>query len=112
MSFFSAVIFFIFYKKYTEKFDDQKLWFIFSIISIILLPAAFYYSTFADRIAIYFIPLQLVVLSRIPVLIRSPYNRTIFIFGVICMYVTTLYVWLNFGNYSSFWLPYGNALFL
>ena len=110
MSFLAAVVFFIFYKKYKKSFNDGKLWFIFSVVSIILLPLAFSYSTFVDRIAIYFLPLQLVVFSRIPILIESAYNRTLFIFGVIFIYVSTLFVWLNFGNFSSYWLPYQNII--
>ena len=110
MNFFAAVVFFIFYKKYKKNFNDRKLWLIFSVVSIILLPLAFSYSTFVDRIAIYFLPLQLVVFSRIPILIESSYNRTLFIFGVIFIYVSALFVWLNFGNFSSFWLPYQNVL--
>mgnify|MGYP006417331895 FL=1 len=110
MNFFAAVVFFIFYKKYKKNFNDRKLWLIFSVVSIILLPLAFSYSTFVDRIAIYFLPIQLVVFSRIPILIESSYNRTLFIFGVIFIYVSALFVWLNFGNFSSFWLPYQNVL--
>ena len=111
MNFFAAVVFFIFYKKYKKNFNDRKLWLIFSVVSIILLPLAFSYSTFVDRIAIYFLPLQLVVFSRVPILMESPYNRTIFILGVILIYFSALFVWLNFGNFSSFWLPYQNVLF-
>ena len=110
MNFFAAVVFFIFYKKYKKNFNDRKLWLIFSVVSIILLPLAFSYSTFVDRIAIYFLPLQLVVFSRVPILMESPYNRTIFILGVILIYFSALFVWLNFGNFSSFWLPYQNVL--
>jgi hypothetical protein len=110
MNFFAAVLFFIFYKKYKEIFNDGKLWVIFSIVSIVLLPITFQYSTFIDRIAIYFLPIQLVVFSRIPVLIGSPYNRTIFILGAILIYFSALFVWLNFGNFSSYWTPYQNIL--
>ena len=110
MSSFAATIFFIFYKKFKGEFNDERLWLIFSIVSIVLLPIAFFYSTFVDRVAIYFLPIQLVVFSRIPILIESSYNRTLFIFGVIFIYVSTLFVWLNFGNFSSYWLPYQNII--
>jgi hypothetical protein len=112
MNFFSVIIFFSFWEKYKRKFTDEKLWLIFSIVSIILLPISFYYSTFADRVAIYFIPLQLIILSRVPVLIESAYNRTIFILSTMAVYFATLFVWLFFGNFSSHWLPYQNLLLL
>ena len=111
MSFVTALIFFIYREKFKKRFHDEKLWFIFSVISIILLPASYFYSTFSDRIAIYFLPLQLVVLSRIPVLIESAYNRTVFILYAAVIYISALYVWLIFGNHSNKWLPYQNILF-
>jgi hypothetical protein len=111
MSFVAALIFFIYRKKFRKRFHDEKLWFIFSVVSIILLPASYFYSTFSDRIAIYFLPLQLVILSRIPMLIESTYNRTIFILYTAIIYISALYVWLIFGTHSNKWLPYQNILF-
>ncbi len=112
MGFVSAIIFFIFRKKFKEKFYDENLWLIFSIVSILLFLLSFFYSTFADRIAIYFIPLQLVIYSRIPILIKSTYNRTVFILCFALIYTSTLFVWLNFGSFSGHWLPYQNLLTL
>jgi hypothetical protein len=106
----SAIIFFLYRKEFKKKFNDERLWFIFSVISIVLLPIVVFYSTLIDRIAIYFIPLQLVVLSRIPVLIKSNLNRLIFILSIVVIYALSLFVWLNFGNYSTEWLPYRNML--
>lgn len=111
MSFVSAIIFFIYRDKFKKKFGDEKLWLIFSLVSIALLPASYFYSTFTDRIAIFFIPLQIAVLSRVPVLIGSVYNRTIFVVSTVVVYISALYVWLNFGNHSNNWLPYQNILF-
>ncbi len=111
MSFVAAMIFFIFRDKFKKKFHDEKLWFMFSLMSIVLLPASYFYSTFSDRVAIYFLPLQLVILSRIPVLIESTYNRTIFVTSTIIVYTSAMFVWLTFGNHSNKWLPYQNILF-
>jgi len=111
MGFVVAVIFFIYKDKFKDRFYDYNLWFMFSLVSIILLPVTYFYSTFSDRLAIYFIPLQLVVLARIPVLIESAYNRTIFVVGVVVIYTSALYVWLFFGNHSAHWTPYQNILF-
>jgi hypothetical protein len=106
----SAIIFFIYREKFKKTFHDEKLWFFVSVVSILMFPLAFYYSTFADRIAIYFLPLQMVVLSRIPILIASRYYRTLFVLGVLLLYTAALFVWLNFGNFSRLWLPYQNFL--
>ena len=110
MGFVSAIIFFAFRGKFKEKFYDEKLWLIFSVISVVLFPASYFYTTFIDRITIFFLPLQLVVLSRIPILIQSKFNREIFILGVLVVYSSALFVWLNFGNHSNEWLPYQNIL--
>ncbi len=107
----SAIVFFIFRKEFKRKFHDEKLWFIFSIMSILALPLSFFYSTFLDRIVIYMLPIQLVVLTRVAVLIKSEYNRTIFVVVTVCAYASLLFVWLNFGKFSSYWLPYKNILF-
>lgn len=111
MSFVTAMIFFIYRDEIKKRFYDEKLWFMFSLVSIVLLPASYFYSTFTDRLAIYFLPLQLVVLSRIPVLIESTYNRTIFVTSTIIVYTSAMFVWLTFGNHSNKWLPYQNILF-
>ena len=107
----AGVIYLIYRDNFKSVYYDYKLWFVFSIISIILLPAAFVLSTFVDRIAIYFIPLQLVVFSRVPTLIESVYYRTIFVIFVIFLYAFSLFVWLNFGLFSNHWLDYGSILF-
>ena len=112
MTFLSSMIFLIFGRKYREKFDDYKLWFIFSIIGLAKFPAAYFYSMVADRFAVYFLGIQLVALSRVPVLIESIYNRTIFVIGAAVIYAASLFVWLIFGKHASFWLPYQNILFL
>ena len=110
MSTFAGIIFFIFRKRFKGTFHDENLWLIFSLVSIALLPLAFFYSTFIDRIAIFFIPLQLVIFSRVPMLIYSTYYRTIFIVATITLYVCVLFVWLNFANHAYLWVPYKNIL--
>jgi len=107
----AAVTFLFFRKKWVKKYDDTSLWMIFSIISIIMLPLTFVSSTTVDRFALYFIPLQLLVFSRVPVLIEDIYQRTLFVLVVLLVYTGVLYIWLNFGSYSSHWLPYQNYLF-
>ena len=110
VNFLSAILFFIYREEFKRKFHDEKLWFIFSLLSILMFPAAFFYSTLVDRVVIYLMPLQLVIASRVVVLITSKYNRTLFVFMVIIMYSSILFTWLNFGNFSSYWLPYQNIL--
>jgi len=112
MNFIPAVIFFIYRRKFREEYHDEKLWLIFSVASIAMFPIAFYYSTFIDRIAIYFIPIQMVIFSRVITLVKSKYERSILFVLIFFLYFSALFVWLNFGNFSSFWLPYQNILLI
>ena len=107
----SSIVFLYFRKLWAERYSDKRLWMIFSFTSIIMFPLAFVSSTFIDRIALYLLPMQIVILSRTPILITSTYNRTLFILSVLFLYICVLFVWLNFGQFSSHWLPYQNLLF-
>jgi len=111
MNVFAALVFLYFRKRWAERYSDGRLWMIFSIISLVMLPLTFVISTTIDRMALYFLPMQLVIFSRTPLLIASTYNRTIFILSILFFYIATLFVWLNFGGYSTYWLPYRNLLF-
>jgi len=106
----SAIVFLYFRKLWSEQYNDSGLWMIFSITSLIMFPLAFVSSTFVDRMALYFLPMQFVILSRTPILIKSAYNRTLFILVVLSLYIGVLFVWLNFGQFSRYWLPYQNIL--
>ena len=105
-----ALIMIMYRDKFRERFDDTRLWLILSLMAILLIPASYYISTVADRIAIYSTPLQLIVLSRFPVLIQSINLRTLFVIVVITMYLLSMVVWLNYGIHASGWMPYENFI--
>ncbi len=107
----SSIVFLYFRKLWAKRYSDSGLWMIFSVTTLIMFPLAFVSSTFVDRMALYLLPMQVVILSRIPILITSTYNRTLFILSVLFLYIGVLFVWLNFGQFSSHWLPYQNVLF-
>jgi len=107
----ASVVFIIFRKEWAKRYSDTSLWMIFSVVSIIMLPLTIVSSTTVDRLALYFIPMQMIVLSRVPGLILNTYNRTIFILSVVLIYIGVLFVWLNYGTHASAWLPYRNILF-
>jgi len=111
MNVFSGTLFLFFRKRWAKKFNDASLWFMCSIISVIMLPLTLVMSTTIDRMALYFIPMQLIVLSRLPILIINTYNRTLFIFIVLALYIGSMYVFLNFATAVPFWVPYHNILF-
>jgi len=107
----SALVFLYFRKSWAERYSDTRLWMIFSVISLIMFPLTFVVSTFVDRMALYFITMQLVIFARTPLFIKNTYNRTLFILTILFVYTGALFVWLNFGQHSANWIPYHNILF-
>ena len=69
-------------------------------------------STAVDRIALYMLPIQLVVFSFLPEFFgkRGALQQWIVI-GVVLYFLVVLLVWLNFSPYSIYWQPYKNILF-
>jgi hypothetical protein len=102
-----ALILLLFHKKLilsTER--ERRLWIIMALLSLACIPLVFVASTAADRIALYFIPLQLYVYSNIHRLFPDRMFRTVAVLAVIFGYGTVLWVWLTFGSFSFAWLPY------
>jgi hypothetical protein len=64
-------------------------------------------STAVDRVALYWIPLQLFVLSRLPNALGQPDGRNaLLVYAVVGYSAMVLFVWLFFADYSTYWLPY------
>lgn len=88
---------------------EANLWRWFSIISIVLFIAAIATpaTTAVDRIALYMLPLQLVVFSYLPDALgrRGRQNNGLALF-ILLYYAAVLFVWLNYAMNSRYWLPY------
>jgi hypothetical protein len=64
-------------------------------------------STAVDRLALYWIPLQLFVLSRLPDAIgRNNGVALVWVFGVVTYSGAVHLVWLFFATHASSWIPY------
>jgi hypothetical protein len=64
-------------------------------------------STAVDRVALYWIPLQLFVLSRLPNVLGLRTGKNAFWVSLILMYsASVLFVWLFYGVHSIYWVPY------
>lgn len=104
----AAAAFLLFRRKFHLQVTTQKFWVWISIITILFIPAMALSpsSTAIDRVALYFMPIQLFVFSSIPNVLsiyRLRNQATIF---VIAGYAVVLYVWFVFGTFSYAWLPY------
>jgi len=88
---------------------EGSLWRWFAIVSLLLLGALFLSpsSTAVDRIALYMLPLQLVVFSRLPDVLGARTGRNQLGVLVVVLYCAIVqFVWLNFASHAEYWLPY------
>lgn len=110
-----AVILLAFTDHFALKRSQTFLWGSISLFSILCALLLFFVpsiSTAIDRLALYAIPLQMFVGSRLPgthLFSISPIHLTL---TVLVFCVAVQFVWLNFAAHSSNWLPYSNFLAL
>ncbi|RYZ80733.1 MAG: EpsG family protein, partial [Proteobacteria bacterium] len=65
-------------------------------------------STAVDRMALYLIPLQIVVFSRFSEIFKNinPGMTQFITIGVVIYLATVQFVWLNFATHAMLWVPY------
>lgn len=100
-----AAIFLLARRRFGFNEREYRLWRNVSFAALAALAALFITrsSTAVDRIALYFLSLEVVVLSRVPIAFRSPLaGRAV----IIALSALVLFVWLNYGAHSHGWLPY------
>jgi len=104
-----ATIFLIFQKHFRLPDEQRILWrnLSFCAFGAFILLMAIQASTVVDRLALYMIPLQLVVLSRLPTALqrRGSSIGTLTI-AVLAYSAAVQFTWLNFAAHASYWLPY------
>lgn len=110
MNLIPAIILILFRKKWKELFDDFTFWFIIALLSILSFVIVGIASTAVDRMALYFIPIQLIVFSRLGILISDKINTAYTNICIGLYYLLVLYIWLNYASHSHSWLPYQNIL--
>ena len=81
------------------------------MLSLATLPMLSISATGVDRVALYFIPLQMFVFSRLPFVGGNTNSFNVILFGTVAYYALVQFVWLNFAANASYWLPYRNFLF-
>lgn len=68
-------------------------------VLLLVLPS----STAVDRVALYIIPLQIAVLSRVP---GTLMGRGVGKSAVLLYSASVLFIWLNFAVHAEYWVPY------
>lgn len=103
-----AVIFLLFHKRLQFTVIEKRIWFWMALASIGCLVAfPFLPSTSAiDRLAMYLIPIQLVIYSRLPLLFTPGFSMQTVKAFIIIGYALIQFVYFNYGAHASGWLPY------
>lgn len=107
-----ALLLFYFREEWKRYFNDYRFWKMIALSSLASIGLVGFASTAVDRMALYFIPLQLVVYSRLPLLAKNKVSPKMTTFLVVLFYFAILFVWLNFAGHVKYWLPYRNFLFM
>jgi hypothetical protein len=104
-----ALLFLLFRNRFQLTKEQRSFW-TWMALSALLLVLALNISpssTAVDRVALYWIPLQLFVLSRMPNVLGSQFGKNGFLVNVVVLYsASVLFVWLFYGVHSVYWIPY------
>ena len=109
-----AIIFLRYNKNFLISENSRRLWSLFSMISLLMMPLIFIVpsTTVLDRIGLYFIPIQIYVFGHITDVIGGSARTSQLIrLAVVAYYSLVLFVWLNFADFSYLWVPYRSILF-
>lgn len=101
-----AILLLLYRKRLAPDLHERRLWVWISLFSLACLPLVGLASTAVDRVALYFIPLQLFVFSRLPRLAANSRSRTAVVLVVIAYYGAVQFVWLNYATFARYWTPY------
>jgi hypothetical protein len=107
-----SLILLAYWKTWRKVFPNYWFWFWIAAGSVVAVALVGVASTAVDRIALYFIPIQVVVFARLPFLLKNKISPATVTAGIVLGYALVLYVWLNYAAHAHYWLPYQNVLFV
>jgi hypothetical protein len=109
MNAFPALLFLVFRKRFKLSYNLESFWSWMSITALFLIIILFISpsSTAVDRIALYWIPLQLFVFSRLPDAMGKNLNiQYQYLFIIFVYSLLIFYVWLFHAQHRESWIPY------
>ena len=107
-----ALLFLRFGRQLVGSEKERKLWTWISLFALACIPLlGMQASTAVDRMALYFMPIQMLVFSRIHLLAKNLY-RPLIEWGVVLGYALVYWVWLNYASHAHYWIPYQFSPFM
>lgn len=106
-----AAIALLFQSRLFSSDSEKRLWKWIAIFTLICVPLVPFASTAVDRVALYFMPIQIIVFSRLHRIFDVKKTRGLVVLSIIGFYALVQFVWLNFANHAHAWVPYQFAPF-
>ena len=108
-----ATLLLLYRNRFGFEREERRLWLVFALativaqIALLISPS----STAVDRVSLYLLPFQMVVLARLPIAFRVQGRDNNLVLVSIGAYLLAVQlVWFNFGQLSFAWVPYNNYL--
>lgn len=104
-----ALLFLVLRRRLAFAPAADRLWFWMSLAALVM-PAVLVVSpssTVVDRLSIYFIPVQIAVYARLPVLFARPLAA---VAGVIGYCAVILFGWSSYSDHVEAWVPYRSVI--
>jgi hypothetical protein len=115
MNLLAAAIFFVYRHRIPLRDREYRLWFVFAV-AVVGATIAYAYSpssTAVDRAALYLLPIQVTMLSRLPDIYHKDSQMRFFLITLVVLYSFVVgATWLLYAKTSFAWLPYRNFLWL
>ena len=104
-----SLLFLLFRRRFGLTPEQQAFWTLMALggLGFVALLQLSPSSTAVDRIALYWIPLQMFVLARLPeVFARSRSESEAWTIALVVYSAAILFVWMSYSTHSFAWLPY------
>lgn len=105
MSVIPATLFLLMRKRFAMGLREERLWrnFAYAAFALLILLFVLPSSTVVDRLALYVLPLQLIVIARLP---RLGFGVGVGRLMAVGFSFAVMFVWLNYAVYAIAWIPY------
>ena len=104
----NGLIYLLFLRQHESDVSAARFWSLVSVLGVLAAPASvlFTSSTVVDRLALYLMPLQMVVACDLPARLRPDAARLLAYLFVIISYFILMTVWFMTTDYYYSWVPY------